>query len=104
MRDHLAHRYFDTAHAILQATVDEDLPELERAVREMAETLPEEDQPVQDDSARHTQRGRAAKLRTASESDTSDMTLGSTLMPMGGYGHERGVMGFRQLGRRSRRG
>ncbi len=22
MRDHLAHRYFDTAHAILQATVD----------------------------------------------------------------------------------
>jgi hypothetical protein len=26
------HRYFDTAHAILQATVDEDLPDLERAV------------------------------------------------------------------------
>lgn len=33
MRDHLAHRYFDTAHAILQATVDQDLPDLERAVR-----------------------------------------------------------------------
>jgi uncharacterized protein with HEPN domain len=33
MRDHLAHRYFDTAHAILQATVDEDLPDLERAVQ-----------------------------------------------------------------------
>jgi uncharacterized protein with HEPN domain len=32
MRDHLAHRYFDTSHAILQATVDKDLPELERAV------------------------------------------------------------------------
>ena len=32
MRDHLAHRYFDTAHAILQATVDQDLPDLERAV------------------------------------------------------------------------
>jgi uncharacterized protein with HEPN domain len=31
MRDHLAHRYFDTAHTILQATVDEDLPDLERA-------------------------------------------------------------------------
>ena len=30
MRDHLAHRYFDTAHAILQATVDEDLPDLEQ--------------------------------------------------------------------------
>jgi len=50
MRDHLAHRYFDTAHAILQATVDDDLPELEHAVRAMVETLPEEDQPVQDDS------------------------------------------------------
>jgi uncharacterized protein with HEPN domain len=32
MRDHLAHRYFDTSHAILQATVDKDLPGLERAV------------------------------------------------------------------------
>ncbi len=31
MRDHLAHRYFDTTHAILQATVDKDLPDLERA-------------------------------------------------------------------------
>ncbi len=26
MRNHLAHRYFDTAHAIVQATVAEDLP------------------------------------------------------------------------------
>ena len=32
MRDHLAHRYFDTSHAILHATVDHDLPDLERAV------------------------------------------------------------------------
>jgi len=32
MRDQLAHRYFDTAHSILQATVDEDLPQLERAL------------------------------------------------------------------------
>lgn len=39
MRDHLAHRYFDTAHAILQATVDEDLPELEHAVTARAESL-----------------------------------------------------------------
>jgi uncharacterized protein with HEPN domain len=31
MRDHLAHPYFHTAHAILQATVYDDLPELERA-------------------------------------------------------------------------
>lgn len=39
MRDHLAHRYFDTAHAILQATVDEDLPELEQAVAALAQSL-----------------------------------------------------------------
>jgi uncharacterized protein with HEPN domain len=43
MRDHLAHRYFDTDHAVLQATVDNDLPELERAVQALAETLPVED-------------------------------------------------------------
>lgn len=28
MRDHLAHRYFDTDHAIVTATVDHDLPPL----------------------------------------------------------------------------
>jgi uncharacterized protein with HEPN domain len=44
MRDHLAHRYFDTAQAILQATVDEDLPALELAVAALAESLePEQD-------------------------------------------------------------
>lgn len=32
MRDRLAHRYFDTSHAAVRATVDEDLPDLERAV------------------------------------------------------------------------
>jgi uncharacterized protein with HEPN domain len=41
MRNHLAHRYFDTAHAILQATVDDDLPELERAVQSLARSLRE---------------------------------------------------------------
>ena len=35
MRDRLAHRYFDTSHAILAATVESDLPELERAVRSL---------------------------------------------------------------------
>ena len=40
MRDHLAHRYFDTAHAILQATVDEDLPALERAIQALIQSLP----------------------------------------------------------------
>jgi uncharacterized protein with HEPN domain len=40
MRDHLAHRYFDTAHSILQATVDHDLPELEKAVHALMESVP----------------------------------------------------------------
>jgi uncharacterized protein with HEPN domain len=48
MRDHLAHRYFDTNHAILQATVDNDLPELERAVQALTATLPPEDQEEED--------------------------------------------------------
>jgi predicted nucleotidyltransferase len=40
-------RYFDTARAILQATVDDDLPELERAIQALANTLPD-DQPGED--------------------------------------------------------
>ena len=43
LRDHLAHRYFDTAHAILQATVDEDLPDLERAVQALTRSVEKED-------------------------------------------------------------
>jgi uncharacterized protein with HEPN domain len=45
MRDHLAHRYFDTAHAILQATVDEDLPDLERAIHALSRSLAGQDPP-----------------------------------------------------------
>jgi uncharacterized protein with HEPN domain len=48
MRDHLAHRYFDTDHLVLQATVDNDLPELERAVHVLAETLPTENEQEED--------------------------------------------------------
>jgi uncharacterized protein with HEPN domain len=44
MRDHLAHRYFDTAHAILQATVDDDLPALEHAIRTLDQSLPDEEE------------------------------------------------------------
>lgn len=36
MRDRLAHRYFDTSHAIVRSTVDRDLPELECAVRRLS--------------------------------------------------------------------
>jgi uncharacterized protein with HEPN domain len=32
LRDLLAHRYFDTSHSILQATVDHDLPALNTAI------------------------------------------------------------------------
>ena len=35
MRDRLAHHYFDTSHAVVQRTIDEDLPALESAVRRM---------------------------------------------------------------------
>ncbi len=35
MRNHLAHRYFDTAHAIVRATVDHDLPPLVAAVQRL---------------------------------------------------------------------
>lgn len=35
MRDRLAHRYFDTSHAILQGTVDHDLPVLAAAVERL---------------------------------------------------------------------
>jgi uncharacterized protein with HEPN domain len=44
MRDHLAHRYFDTAHAILQATVEEDLPDLERAIHALNLSLPDDEE------------------------------------------------------------
>ncbi len=39
MRDHLAHRYFDTSHAVLAATVSDDLPELEAAVRRLLQMV-----------------------------------------------------------------
>jgi uncharacterized protein with HEPN domain len=42
MRDHLAHRYFDTAHAILQATIDDDLPELEGALLSLSALVDDE--------------------------------------------------------------
>jgi len=39
MRDHLAHRHFDASHAIAQATVDHDLPDLELAVSNLIQRL-----------------------------------------------------------------
>lgn len=37
MRNHLAHRYFDTAHSIVAATVAEDLPPLVAAAKRLSE-------------------------------------------------------------------
>lgn len=37
MRDHLAHRYFDTTHAVVQGTVDNDLAPLLAAVQRLLE-------------------------------------------------------------------
>lgn len=45
MRDHLAHRYFDTAHAILRSTVDDDLPDLECTIQVLSQSLPDDDPP-----------------------------------------------------------
>ncbi|MHB1713186.1 MAG: HepT-like ribonuclease domain-containing protein [Acidimicrobiales bacterium] len=42
MRDRLAHRYFDTSHAILAATVSDDLPELDTAVRRLLRAVDED--------------------------------------------------------------
>ena len=42
MRDRLAHRYFDTSHTILTATIEHDLPELERATRLLLARLSED--------------------------------------------------------------
>jgi uncharacterized protein with HEPN domain len=39
MRDHLAHRYFDTAHLIVQATVENDLPPLVAAAKRLLAQL-----------------------------------------------------------------
>ena len=39
MRDQLAHRYFDTAHSIVRATVTEDLPPLIAAVNRLLDRL-----------------------------------------------------------------
>lgn len=39
MRDHLAHRYFDTAHSIVQATVEADLPQLVAAAERLLAQL-----------------------------------------------------------------
>lgn len=40
MRNHLAHRYFDTAHAIVQATIDSDLPPLIAAIERLLRSFP----------------------------------------------------------------
>lgn len=39
MRDRLAHHYFDLSHAIVRATVDDDLPSLHAAVQRLLETI-----------------------------------------------------------------
>lgn len=39
MRDHLTHRYFDTSHAIVRATVVTDVPLLVSAVKRLLDRL-----------------------------------------------------------------
>jgi uncharacterized protein with HEPN domain len=42
MRDHLAHRYFDTTHALVAGTVSHDLPQLRQAVARLLATVGED--------------------------------------------------------------
>lgn len=44
MRNHLAHRYCDTAHSIVAATVADDLPPLVAAVQRLLDRLTTESQ------------------------------------------------------------
>lgn len=44
MRDHLAHRYFDTDHVIVAATIEHDLPPLVAAIERLGEALERDDQ------------------------------------------------------------
>lgn len=39
MRNHLAHRYFDTDHAIVAATVEHGLPPLVAAARRLIDSI-----------------------------------------------------------------
>lgn len=45
MRDQLAHRYFDTDHAIVQDVVDNDLGPLADAVQSLLEGTDRDDDP-----------------------------------------------------------
>jgi len=45
MRDNLAHRYFDTAHSIVQATVEQDLPLLVAAAKRLLAQLESSKEP-----------------------------------------------------------
>ena len=42
MRDHLAHRYFDTTHAIVAGTVSSDLPQLRLAIARLLDVVGED--------------------------------------------------------------
>ena len=42
MRDQLAHRYFDTTHAIIASTVTHDLPRLREAITRLLATVDED--------------------------------------------------------------
>jgi uncharacterized protein with HEPN domain len=43
MRDQLAHRYFDTSHAIVAATVEHDLDTLDAATQRILDAMPDDD-------------------------------------------------------------
>jgi uncharacterized protein with HEPN domain len=44
LRDHLAHRYFDTDHAVVQDIVDNELDPLLRAVQTLSDRMQDADE------------------------------------------------------------
>ena len=55
MRDWLAHHYFDTSRAIVEATIEEDLPPLEAAVVQLGARLELSKQHTQHSQSREEQ-------------------------------------------------
>ena len=80
MRDRLAHRYFDTSHAIVQATIDNDIPELGLAVqRLLLQTSLNPGRPSKgservDRSVEHRGDGSLGPRRTRSRPTSSNFT------------------------------
>jgi uncharacterized protein with HEPN domain len=78
MRHHLADRYFDTTHALLQATVDHDLPDLEAAVARLLGRGPPARRRMRGTAQRH---GLQRTPRVARPGQGPDRAVGAVTAP-----------------------